>query len=56
MDKRYPVKKGAESGMKRRALETFKHSRKRCAAAPSVQAKRANAKRLAQQRKDEMDY
>lgn len=57
MDKLHPVKKGAESAMKRRHLESFRESRKRIPArCPCVQAKRANAERLAKQRKDEMDY
>lgn len=57
MDKLYPIKKGAESAMKRRHLESFRESRKRLPSrCQSVQAKRANAGRLAKQRKDEMDY
>ncbi|HSH26475.1 MAG TPA: hypothetical protein VK972_01700 [Wenzhouxiangella sp.] len=56
MDKVRPICKGAETAMKDRHLRTFRESRKRLPRCESVQAKRSNARRLAKQRKDEMDY
>ncbi len=55
MAKRTQHAMGACTDMKVRHMKSFKQSRQRLPA-HRVQEQRANAQRLAKQRKDEMDY